>query len=56
MSPILIAILAVFCCIVGFVMGRVTARTKLVVADSRQIAALSRMGIAASKSGFDVPL
>lgn len=25
MSPILIAILAVFCCIVGFVMGRITA-------------------------------
>lgn len=25
MSPILIAVLAVYCCIVGFVMGRITA-------------------------------
>lgn len=56
MSPILIAILAVYCCIVGFVMGRMTAKPSLHVVDVRQVAALSNLGVAAKKTGVDAKL
>lgn len=50
MSPILIAILAVYCCIVGFVIGRITAKPRTSEADKAQLERIRRAGYIAGQS------